>query len=131
MLKTIEDVRLERLHLLRNKLGSVSVIFDQTGIYYAQVSQWINQSVDSKTGKPRTISSASARSIEVKLGIESDWFDQLPSGNIKRDMIIELINKVAEDALRQLERNIYAACEPEENKSKQTNGNGGSDTSSK
>ena len=131
MLKTIEDVRLERLHLLRNKRRSVSVIFDQTGIYYAQVSHWVNQSVDSKIGKPRTISSASARSIEVKLGIERGWFDQPPSGHIKCNMIIELINKVAEDALRQFERNIYALCEPEENKSKQTNGNGGSYTSSK
>ena len=75
-MNTIEETRLLRLKMLRDELGSVSEIAKVTGITYAQVSQWVNESPDSKTGKVRNISSESARLIEKKTGKDRGWFDQ-------------------------------------------------------
>ncbi len=41
----------------------------------SQISQWLNASRDSKTGKPRSISNASAREIERLLGTPENWLD--------------------------------------------------------
>lgn len=75
-MNTIEETRLLRLKMLRDELGSVAEIAKRTGISYAQISQWINESPDSKTGKIRNMRSESARLIENKLGKEQGWFDQ-------------------------------------------------------
>ena len=42
----------------------------------AQISQWINGSADSKTGKARSMKSDTAREIEVSLNLPRGWFDQ-------------------------------------------------------
>ena len=42
----------------------------------AQISQWINGSADSKTGKARSMKSDTAREIEVALKLPRGWFDQ-------------------------------------------------------
>lgn len=75
-MQTIEETRLARLKILIAELGSVSALSNETSISYAQISQWVNQSPDSKTGKPRTISSESARNIEKAVGKPRGWFDQ-------------------------------------------------------
>jgi len=75
-MKTIEETRLERLRILIAEFGSVQVFSDHTKIGYAQISQWLNRSPDSKTGKPRTINSSSARKMESLCKKERGWFDQ-------------------------------------------------------
>lgn len=42
----------------------------------AQISQWVNRSPDSKTGKPRVMSSGSARAIEKALAYPRGWLDE-------------------------------------------------------
>jgi SOS-response transcriptional repressor LexA len=73
---TIEDTRVKRLKLLRDECGSNASLSKTIEISEAQLSQWINRSPDSKSGKPRSISSDSARHIEKKLGKQPGWLDQ-------------------------------------------------------
>ena len=117
MFKTIEEIRLERLLLLKSKLGSVTAVSDQSGMSYAQVSQWINQSVDSKTGKPRAISSTSARSIEVKLGLERGWFDQpVYSNDDKITNMFDTLTTMSEPELKKI-NDVISAIFPDKKKS--------------
>lgn len=74
-MKKIEDVRRENLQRLRDELGSVQVLADRIGKSQSQVSQWLNASVHSASGKPRTISSGSCREVEKALGRPEGWMD--------------------------------------------------------
>ncbi|MBA3755574.1 MAG: hypothetical protein H0X02_04820 [Nitrosomonas sp.] len=75
-MKTIEETRLERLKILIEEVGGAQILADKLRVTYAQVSQWVNQSPDSKTGKPRTLNSSSARRMEEACGKPRGWFDQ-------------------------------------------------------
>ena len=75
-MKTIEETYRERLNMLADKYGGqigLSKLIDKSS---AQISQWINGSPDSKTGKPRSMKSDTAREIEQSLGLPKAWFDQ-------------------------------------------------------
>lgn len=75
-METIEEIR--RLNLLRliERLGSQKALSDKTGLNTGQISQWINRSPDSKTGKPRTMGTISARRIESALHLAKGWLDR-------------------------------------------------------
>lgn len=55
--------------------GRIKDFSDLVDISDTQVSQWKLRSPDSKTGKPRNISSASCRKIETNLKIATGWMD--------------------------------------------------------
>jgi hypothetical protein len=59
----------------------------------AQISQWLNASKDSKTGKPRTMSRATAREIERRCGKPEGWMDQHHGESAVEDAFIELASK--------------------------------------
>jgi hypothetical protein len=73
---TTDEIRRERLHLLKKEAGGVRELTEKLERSYSQVSQWLNGSKDSKSGKPRAIASKTARWIEAKLGKEEGWMDQ-------------------------------------------------------
>lgn len=79
-METVEDIRRMNLRHLVGEMGSVRAVADALGKSSAQISQWLNASPDSKTGKPRNISAVSARDIEEKLGKPRGWFDQPLTG---------------------------------------------------
>lgn len=73
---TIEQIRRAKLEALIEQCGSVTAVASKLGhSTSAQVSQWRNAAADSRTGKPRTISTASARLIESKFGKPHGWMD--------------------------------------------------------
>ena len=74
-MQNIEDVRLDRLRLLVKEHGSQTALAQHLDKSPAQVSQWINRSKDSKTGKPRTMDSNTARAIEAKCKKPAGWMD--------------------------------------------------------
>ena len=78
--KTVEEVRRENLARLVTEAGGVARLAEILGRSSSQISQWLNASPDSKTGKPRTISGRSARLIEARLGKAKGWMDQDHSG---------------------------------------------------
>lgn len=61
--------------LIKEHRNAVSLA-KKLGIEEGQLSQWKNRSIDSKTQKPRSISSESARFIESKTGKPRGWMDQ-------------------------------------------------------
>lgn len=76
MLKTIEETYRERLQMLIDEYGGQATLAAIIGKSPTQISQWRNGSPDSKTGKPRSIKSDTAREIERILGKPHAWFDQ-------------------------------------------------------
>lgn len=75
MMKTAEQIRRENLARLAEECGGVGKLAVMLDRAPAQVSQWLNASRDSKTGKPRAVSSASARYIEARCGKPKGWLD--------------------------------------------------------
>ena len=80
-MKTIDQIYRDNLDILRRRYGSVAALADKLGKSSSQVSQWINASVDGKSGKPRTMKPATAREIELLIGEKEGWMDQDRSGS--------------------------------------------------
>jgi hypothetical protein len=74
-MKTIDQIRRERLQLLRHDFGGVGKLAEQLGKSSSQVSQWLNASAHSETGRSRVIADDSAREIEEKCGRPVGWMD--------------------------------------------------------
>lgn len=73
---TIEQTRRENLLLLIKEAGGISKLADLLEHNNpTQVSQWKNATIDHNTGKPRNISSASARRLEEVCGKPKGWMD--------------------------------------------------------
>lgn len=75
-MKTIEETYRERLAMLIAEYGGASELSKVIDKSPAQISQWLNGSPDSKTGKSRSFKSDTARDIEMKTGKPRAWFDQ-------------------------------------------------------
>lgn len=75
-MKTVEETRHERLLMLRDEYGTVAALAKKLEKSYTQVSQWINRSVSTRNGQPRSINSESAREIEIKTNKPRGWMDQ-------------------------------------------------------
>jgi len=73
---TIEETRRKRIQILREEFGGYTELEEITGIKYAQWNQWANASKDSKTGRPRAMSSDIARKVEHLLKKPFGWMDQ-------------------------------------------------------
>lgn len=82
-MKNIEQIRNDNLRRLIKEHGGVNAFSAKIGRSQAQVSQWLNNSVNSETGKPRNISSRSCRFIENSLGMKEGWFDIEHFANIE------------------------------------------------
>jgi hypothetical protein len=72
---TIDEIRRANLGLLAVEYGGVGKLATQIGKSSAQVSQWINASPDSRTGKPRGLRSESCREIEIRCEKPEGWMD--------------------------------------------------------
>lgn len=72
----IDQIHRERLKLLIKEAGSQAALSAKVGKSAAQISQWVNASRDSKTGKPRAMDRNTARLLETKCGKPEGWMDQ-------------------------------------------------------
>lgn len=79
-MKTVEEVRKLRLSELKAEFGSFAAINEKLGRIATDstLSQIANASIGSKTGKPKTMGSEQARSIEVVLNKPRGWMDTDP-----------------------------------------------------
>lgn len=74
-MKTIDEIRRDNIQVLIDECGGNKALSDLLGKSEAQVSQLLNGSRDSKTGKPRGMNNTTARAIEEKCGKERGWLD--------------------------------------------------------
>lgn len=74
-MKLIDDLRRENLLRLRREFEGVKGLADHLGKSESQVSQWLNASAHSVTGKPRGMRSTTARWIEEVCGKPTGWLD--------------------------------------------------------
>ena len=75
-MQSVDEIRRANLSLLVKRYGTQRALAEHAKIPDpAQISQWINRSVDAKTGKPRVMKTSTARSIEQNLGLGANWMD--------------------------------------------------------
>lgn len=81
-MKTIDEIRRANLAALAAELGGVGALAKRASKSDSQISQWLNGSANSGTGKPRGMRSSSCREIETACGKQSGWMevDRSPSG---------------------------------------------------
>lgn len=79
-MSTIEQIRRTNLATLRDEAGGVRKLSELVDVSESQLSQWINGSKDSKTGRPRGMRPESARRIEKAMGRDPGWLD-VPHGD--------------------------------------------------
>lgn len=116
-MQTIEEIRVLRLLILRKEFGGNTALAEKLGISTAQLSQWINQSPDSKTKKPRTMSSESARKVEIITGKERGWMDQPVYSNDQKLMnMFDTLTTMDEPELKKI-NDVIKVIFPEKKKS--------------
>lgn len=76
MTKFVEEIRVDNLKRLVLEHKTVHAVAETLGKDDSQVSQWLNRSTNSGTGKPRNISARSARAIEVAFFKPVGWMDE-------------------------------------------------------
>jgi phage repressor protein C with HTH and peptisase S24 domain len=74
-MKTIDEIRKDNLSALAKELGGIGVLADKIERSPSQVSQWVSGSKHSVSGKPRRLSSDSARYIEQRCAKQNGWLD--------------------------------------------------------
>ena len=83
-MKTIEETYRERLLMLSKEYGGQTGLSKRIDKSPVQISQWINGSADSKTGKARSMKSDTAREIEIAL--------KLPRGSLTSQLNLHMQN---------------------------------------
>ena len=86
-MKTIDTIRTENLIRLVKDKGGLVAFSEKIEREQSQVSQWINNSINSGTGKPRVISSKSCRRIEEIFSLTAGWFDVDHSSNVENPVV--------------------------------------------
>lgn len=71
----IDELRRFNLYYLAEEFGGVGKLAEVLGKDPSQVSQWINGSKNSSTGKPRGMRSSTCREIEKKTRKPMGWLD--------------------------------------------------------
>lgn len=74
-MKTIDEIHRLNLVVLVQEFGGVGKLADTIERSSSQVSQWINASANSATGKPRGLGPSSCRLIERACGKPKGWMD--------------------------------------------------------
>lgn len=79
-MKTVEEVRRERLQMLRDEFGTWSALNAKLDLSVrdSTLSQYLNQSKGTKTDKPKVMGSPMARRLEQACGKEIGWMDTDP-----------------------------------------------------
>lgn len=87
VMKTIDAIRTENLIRLVKDKGGLVAFSEKIEREQSQVSQWINNSINSGTGKPRVISTKSCRRIEEVFSLATGWFDVDHSSNVENPAV--------------------------------------------
>lgn len=96
-MKLIDEIRRENLAKLRADLGGLGSLAEKLERSDSQVSQWINASENSGTGKPRGMRSETARYIERLCGKSVGWMDtDHSSGDASDSEVLQKKSNVSE-----------------------------------
>lgn len=87
---TIDEIRRHNLAQLISSYGTLTAFAAAIERSESQVSQWVNASLNSGTGKPRGMRSDSCRHIERMTGKPSGWMDQSHASSDQSIGITEL-----------------------------------------
>lgn len=82
-LKTIHEIRHQRLLELIEEAGSVSAFAKRTGRSISQVSQLKSRTRHSSSGRPRVVGEVLARELEAIFGKPLGWMDVPPGDTVE------------------------------------------------
>lgn len=71
----VDDIRRQNLRHLVSEVQGVKRLADKVGVSESQMSQWLNGTANSATGKPRGMRPASCRRIETATQKPQGWMD--------------------------------------------------------
>jgi hypothetical protein len=74
-MRTIDDIRHDRLLELIHEAGSIQALADRLGKSHSQISQLKTRARRNEAGDRKTVGTALAREIEEKLGKPAGWMD--------------------------------------------------------
>lgn len=96
----IDQIHRERLKMLIKEAGSQAALSVKVGKSPAQISQWVNASKDSKTGKPRAMDRATTRELEAKCGKPEGWMDQpIEAHGTKKGAVFQALSSEEEELI--------------------------------
>lgn len=108
---TIDSIRRQNLKTLSLESGGIGRLAERLSKDQSQVSQWINASPDSRTGKPRGIRSSTCRDIELRLGKPLGWLDVNHSQEPARSNVDWPFQAISPDRYTQLPDRIKGLIE--------------------
>lgn len=73
---TIELIHRANMAILVDECGGTTALGDKIGVSASQISQWLNGSINSGTGKPRGMHPNSCRKLEGACGKPVGWMDK-------------------------------------------------------
>jgi phage repressor protein C with HTH and peptisase S24 domain len=73
--QTIDVIRHLNLRVLVQEAGGVARLAEKVGKAESQISQLLNRSPHSTTGRPRSVGSSMARELELAFGKPAGWMD--------------------------------------------------------
>jgi phage repressor protein C with HTH and peptisase S24 domain len=82
-MRSIDDIRRSNMEILELDAGGLSALAVKLERSESQVGQWKKGYANSGTGKPRGMSSSSARHIEKMTGKPEGWVDQDHQSNVE------------------------------------------------
>lgn len=85
---TINEIRRRNLASLKEKYGSWRSLADAFGVSESQLSQWVNASADSRTGRPRGMRDSTCRKLEQAIGLKQGWLDLSHAISANGDSVI-------------------------------------------
>ncbi len=86
-MKTIDEIRRDKLLLAIEIAGSASKLSELAGVSSQYISQIKSRTPESKTGKPKAMGDSVARKIEAALGKSTGWMDFAGQNIEGRDII--------------------------------------------
>lgn len=99
-MKMIDEIRRENLAAIRDECGSVVALANKLNRQESQISQWLNGSANSATGKPRGMRASTARWIESECNKVKGWLDIDHSEKEKASQMQLRITPLEQELLR-------------------------------
>lgn len=120
-MKTIAEIRRDKLELLVAEFGSQEEVAARSETSPVYLSQIKNQTLDAKTKKPRQMGDPTARKLEIGCNKEIGWMDNAPTlaelygATDPRVLMLSVMESLPKDEWPKAVRLIGALAQPAKN----------------
>lgn len=112
VVKTISDIRYDNFLQLLKEAGSSDALAEAAKTSPVYISQLLNRSPDSKTGKPRQIGDPMARKMEAGCNKPEGWMDNVHTWPAHVQVVLAAMENMTPWQLDQTVKVVAALSEP-------------------